>query len=101
MLQITGEIKYNGADASEFNLERTAAYAEQSDNHLGSLSVHETLEYAHKFQTEKANLWNAGEELTQSSNVILEGTDVLDVLLELHEFAPGESAYAASVLFTL
>lgn len=86
--QVTGDIKYNGADASEFNLERTAAYVEQMDNHLGSLSVHETLEYAYKFQTGRAKLWNAGQELTKSFTDHDEKTDLLDGV-ELHELAPG------------
>ncbi|GMH32356.1 hypothetical protein BSKO_00190 [Bryopsis sp. KO-2023] len=62
-LRIRGDLKYNGASKEEFVIERTAAYVEQLDNHLGSLTVHETLEYAFKFQVGTKPEWNLAEEI--------------------------------------
>lgn len=39
VLQVTGCIKYNGQEASQFVLRRTAAYVDQLDYHIPSLTV--------------------------------------------------------------
>lgn len=70
---------------SEFVVERTAAHVEQIDNHLGSLTVHETLDYAYRFQTGAGPAWNAGEEIRKKSQGIhkiihdRDGLELMDV----------------------
>lgn len=49
-LEVTGTVRYNGRDASTFDLQRTAAYVDQYDVHLPLLTVHETLLFARKCQ---------------------------------------------------
>ncbi|MEW5298072.1 MAG: hypothetical protein WDW36_001233 [Sanguina aurantia] len=50
-LQISGDIKYNGHTPAEFVVERTAGFVSQLDNHIPSLSVMETLEFAYVCQS--------------------------------------------------
>lgn len=44
-LKLTGDISYNGNAFDEFCVQRTAAYASQSDLHLGELTVRETIRF--------------------------------------------------------
>ncbi|BBN01006.1 hypothetical protein Mp_2g03890 [Marchantia polymorpha subsp. ruderalis] len=44
--QKLGSITYNGHDMTEFIAERTSAYVSQNDNHIGELTVRETLDFA-------------------------------------------------------
>ena len=39
-------MRYNGRSFKEFHAQRTAAYVEQEDVHMGELTVHETLDFA-------------------------------------------------------
>ncbi|KAL2642603.1 hypothetical protein R1flu_010190 [Riccia fluitans] len=45
-LKQLGSITYNGHDMSEFIPQRTSAYVSQNDNHMGELTVRETLDFA-------------------------------------------------------
>ncbi|CAK9229936.1 unnamed protein product [Sphagnum troendelagicum] len=49
-LQSTGTITYNGHALSEFVPQRTSAYISQNDNHIGELTVRETLDFAARCQ---------------------------------------------------
>lgn len=44
--QVSGRITYNGLDLESFVPRRTAAYIAQEDNHMGLLTVRETLQFA-------------------------------------------------------
>ncbi|KAL3696050.1 hypothetical protein R1sor_010126 [Riccia sorocarpa] len=44
--QQLGSITYNGHDLSEFIPQRTSAYVSQNDNHMGEMTVRETLDFA-------------------------------------------------------
>jgi ABC-type multidrug transport system ATPase subunit len=49
-LEKKGLITYNGHDLSEFIPQRTAAYVSQNDDHIGELTVRETLDFAARCQ---------------------------------------------------
>eukprot|EP00898_Chlorokybus_atmophyticus_P004211 jgi/Chlat1/4791/Chrsp31S04779 len=49
-LKITGDITYNGETFDKFIVPRTAAYIEQTDDHLGELTVRETLDFSARVQ---------------------------------------------------
>jgi ABC-type cobalamin/Fe3+-siderophores transport system ATPase subunit len=49
-LQSTGTITYNGHALNEFVPQRTSAYISQNDNHIGELTVRETLDFAARCQ---------------------------------------------------
>ncbi|KAK1312861.1 ABC transporter G family member 31 [Acorus calamus] len=49
-LKRTGNITYNGHALDEFVVPRTAAYISQTDNHIGELTVRETLDFAARCQ---------------------------------------------------
>ncbi|KAG6540832.1 hypothetical protein Mapa_017810 [Marchantia paleacea] len=49
-MQKTGEVTYNGCNVSEFVPQRTSAYISQVDNHIGELTVRETLDFAAQVQ---------------------------------------------------
>ena len=46
LAQITGDITYNGHTFNEFEVRRTAAYINQIDLHLPTLTVRETMDFA-------------------------------------------------------
>lgn len=50
---ITGDVKYNGKDRSEFVIQRTAGLVDQYDEHIANLTVHETLDFATACQVGK------------------------------------------------
>ena len=50
---ITGDVKYNGKDKSEFVIQRTAGLVDQYDEHIANLTVHETLDFATACQVGK------------------------------------------------
>ena len=50
LMQITGNISYNGTALAEFLPQRTAAYIEQVDLHLPELTVRETMDFAARVQ---------------------------------------------------
>ena len=50
MLQVTGNITYNGHNFTEFIPERTASYIDQTDTHLAELTVRETFDFAARCQ---------------------------------------------------
>ena len=54
LLQLSGQVLYNGHDGSEFLLRNTASYVDQYDVHVPLLTVRETLVFA------QACLWEAG-----------------------------------------
>lgn len=39
LLQVSGEVLYNGIHTDQFVLGRTAAYVDQTDNHIAELTV--------------------------------------------------------------
>ena len=41
-----GSVTYNGHSLRDFLVQRTAAYVEQEEQHMGELTVRETLEFA-------------------------------------------------------
>ena len=49
-LQIDGNITYNGKHFNEFVPRRTAAYVDQTDIHLGELTVRETFDFSSRCQ---------------------------------------------------
>ncbi|XP_042491605.1 ABC transporter G family member 31-like [Macadamia integrifolia] len=49
-LKKTGNITYNGHKLDEFCVQRTSAYIGQTDNHIGELTVRETLDFAARCQ---------------------------------------------------
>ncbi|KAG2439064.1 hypothetical protein HYH02_006591 [Chlamydomonas schloesseri] len=49
-LRITGDLHYNGHTQDEFVVERTTSLVNQHDNHIPTLTVMETLEFAHTCQ---------------------------------------------------
>ncbi|XP_066348978.1 ABC transporter G family member 51-like [Miscanthus floridulus] len=49
-LKKSGEVTYNGTSLTEFCVQRTSAYISQTDNHIGELTVRETLDFAAKCQ---------------------------------------------------
>jgi ABC-type multidrug transport system fused ATPase/permease subunit len=49
-LRKTGVITFNGHEMHEFVPQRTAAYVSQNDNHIGELTVRETLDFAARVQ---------------------------------------------------
>ncbi|KAK9232141.1 hypothetical protein WN943_022384 [Citrus x changshan-huyou] len=48
--QVSGRVTYNGHDMGEFVPERTAAYISQHDNHIGEMTVRETLAFSARCQ---------------------------------------------------
>ncbi|KDO58224.1 hypothetical protein CISIN_1g000524mg [Citrus sinensis] len=49
-LKVSGRVTYNGHDMGEFVPERTAAYISQHDNHIGEMTVRETLAFSARCQ---------------------------------------------------
>ncbi|GAY59271.1 hypothetical protein CUMW_193230, partial [Citrus unshiu] len=49
-LNVSGRVTYNGHNMDEFVPERTAAYISQHDNHIGEMTVRETLAFAARCQ---------------------------------------------------
>lgn len=43
-------MKYNGCQLDKFVVQRTSAYISQTDNHIGELTVRETLDFAARCQ---------------------------------------------------
>ena len=48
--QFSGRVTYNGHEMSEFVPQRTAAYVDQNDLHIGELTVRETLAFSARVQ---------------------------------------------------
>ncbi len=44
--QVKGDVLYNGKNFSEFVVERSSGYVEQTDQHYPPLTVRETLDFA-------------------------------------------------------
>ena len=44
--QVSGKVTYNGREMSEFVPQRTAAYVDQNDLHIGEMTVRETLAFS-------------------------------------------------------
>ncbi|KAJ4749522.1 ABC transporter G family member 36 [Rhynchospora pubera] len=49
-LKVSGKVTYNGHNMNEFVPERTAAYISQHDNHIGEMTVRETLAFSARCQ---------------------------------------------------
>ncbi|KAL3696501.1 hypothetical protein R1sor_010577 [Riccia sorocarpa] len=49
-VKATGKITYNGRELDEFIPQRTSAYISQVDNHIGELTVRETLDFSARVQ---------------------------------------------------
>ncbi|KAL5225223.1 hypothetical protein ABZP36_011862 [Zizania latifolia] len=54
-LKKSGKVGYNGIGLDEFCVQRTSAYISQTDNHIGELTVRETLDFAAKCQGASEN----------------------------------------------
>ena len=50
VLQLSGDITYNGKKFNEFQAVHTAAYVDQNDLHQAELTVRETLDFAARCQ---------------------------------------------------
>ncbi len=50
MLQVSGDITYNGYHFNEFVVARTAAYVDQNSSHIAEMTVRETLDFAARVQ---------------------------------------------------
>lgn len=53
--QVSGQVRYNGQDLDGFYVHRTSAYISQTDNHIGELTVRETLDFAARCQGAGSN----------------------------------------------
>ncbi|AES81585.2 drug resistance transporter-like ABC domain protein [Medicago truncatula] len=49
-LKVSGKVTYNGHEMSEFVPQRTAAYVDQNDLHIGEMTVRETLAFSARVQ---------------------------------------------------
>ncbi|KAK1401885.1 hypothetical protein POM88_001490 [Heracleum sosnowskyi] len=49
-LQVSGRVTYNGCDLNEFVPQRTSSYISQYDNHMGEMTVRETLDFSARCQ---------------------------------------------------
>ena len=50
MVQVKGEIAYNGYRLNEFVPQKTSAYISQNDVHVGEMTVKETLDFSARCQ---------------------------------------------------
>ena len=50
LLQVSGNITYNGKNFHEFQAVHTSAYVDQNDLHIAELTVRETLDFAARCQ---------------------------------------------------
>lgn len=48
--QFSGKVTYNGHGMNEFVPQRTAAYVDQNDLHIGEMTVRETLAFSARVQ---------------------------------------------------
>jgi ABC-type multidrug transport system ATPase subunit len=48
--QFSGKVTYNGHEMNEFVPQRTAAYVDQHDLHIGEMTVRETLAFSARVQ---------------------------------------------------
>ncbi|WOL16536.1 hypothetical protein Cni_G25323 [Canna indica] len=55
-LKRNGDVTYNGIKLDKFVVQRTSAYISQTDNHIGELTVRETLDFAARCQG-ASNSW--------------------------------------------
>uniref|UniRef100_A0A0E0M6E0 ABC transporter domain-containing protein n=1 Tax=Oryza punctata TaxID=4537 RepID=A0A0E0M6E0_ORYPU len=62
-LKKSGEVAYNGMTLDQFCVQRTSAYISQTDNHIGELTVRETLDFAAKCQGASENWQECLKEL--------------------------------------
>eukprot|EP00884_Botryococcus_braunii_P019077 jgi/Botrbrau1/5853/Bobra.0366s0034.1 len=66
-LRMTGDITWNGRHADEFVLPRSAALVPQQDDHIATLTVRETLEFAEVCQLGRYYIgFNVVEEIMQA-----------------------------------
>lgn len=65
---ITGDVKYNGKDKSEFVIQRTAGLVDQYDEHIANLTVHETLDFATACQVGKVK---GSDHIVKVQSVVL------------------------------
>ncbi|KAL1802935.1 hypothetical protein ACET3Z_031582 [Daucus carota] len=49
-LQVSGKVTYNGCELNEFVPQRTSSYISQHDNHMGEMTVRETLDFSARCQ---------------------------------------------------
>ncbi|KAG0526217.1 hypothetical protein BDA96_06G126400 [Sorghum bicolor] len=62
-LKKSGEVTYNGTPLTEFCVQRTSAYISQTDNHIGELTVRETLDFSAQCQGASENWQECLKEL--------------------------------------
>jgi ABC-type multidrug transport system ATPase subunit len=61
-LQQSGRVTYNGKGLEEFVPQRTSAYISQHDNHIGEMTVRETLAFSARCQGVGQNYGNEREK---------------------------------------
>ncbi|KAL6643455.1 hypothetical protein ACP70R_018221 [Stipagrostis hirtigluma subsp. patula] len=64
-LKKSGQVTYNGTSLDEFCVQRTSAYISQTDNHIGELTVRETIDFAAKCQGASETWRECLKELVQ------------------------------------
>ncbi|KAL6844555.1 hypothetical protein ACP4OV_026228, partial [Aristida adscensionis] len=62
-LKRSGQVTYNGTSLDKFCVQRTSAYISQTDNHIGELTVRETIDFAAKCQGANENWRECLKEL--------------------------------------
>uniref|UniRef100_K4AIA6 ABC transporter domain-containing protein n=1 Tax=Setaria italica TaxID=4555 RepID=K4AIA6_SETIT len=67
-LKKNGEVSYNGISLKEFCVQRTSAYISQTDNHIGELTVRETLDFAARCQGASENWQECLKDLLDLEN---------------------------------
>ena len=60
--QQSGRVTYNGKGLEEFVPQRTSAYVSQYDNHIGEMTVRETLAFSARCQGVGQNYGNEREK---------------------------------------
>jgi ABC-type multidrug transport system ATPase subunit len=60
-IQKSGRVTYNGEGLEEFVPQRTSAYVSQYDNHIGEMTVRETLAFSARCQGVGQNYGNERE----------------------------------------
>jgi len=64
--QHSGRVTYNGHGLEEFVPQRTSAYISQHDNHIGEMTVRETLAFSARCQGIGQNYGNCEQKNAQT-----------------------------------
>lgn len=66
-VQISGSVKYNGRESREFVIRRTAGLVEQQDDHMPTLTVLETVQFAAQCQNARVGVRGYLDELDKAA----------------------------------